>query len=371
LRTAGERAGVDTCISNRQGLTTHDVSQNCIPLQKPAWIEQLTPLRTAQMAEPSSRLHPTTELADYSEHDLDDEALTELSTISLCEFLDQDPRPTFVLDLDSDHLDYGETKQSIRPIFCNNALRLHDRLLDHVTGLSTQGAADTPHRTSFNKFKAWATGVSDFDDSRDVFPQTFLYEGLLWTGSTTRQRWRLVSGIKWHEGAHDSHGELYGQQHPFTDATVETKAQNEPAKITSPAVATTATVIASEPQAKTVRSDVELTVRSSTLVSSAPTYPEDKNGRTSNPPTSGSASNDTSGSGASIPLASPAEGVPDWTVENPRGVLTEHMIFARNVNWSATPLGPMSSWSIQFREIANLLMSNPHPAVRDVLAQCR
>ena len=320
------------------------------------------------MAEPSSRLHPAAELADHSLRDSDNEALTELSTISLCEFLDQDPRPTFVLDLDSDHLDYGETKQSIRPIFCNAALRLHDRLLDSVTGLSTEADVNTQNRTLFTQFKTWATGVSEFDDSRDVFPQTFLYQGLLWTGSTTRQRWRLVSGIQWHGLPHNSHGELFGQQHPLKDAIVEKKAPNEPAKGLGSAVATTAaTVIASEPQSKTARSDVELTVRSSTLVSSSQTYPEDKNGRTSNPPTSGSASNDTSGSGASIPLASPSEGVPDWTAETPQGVLTEHMIFARNVNWSATPLGPMSSWSVQFREVVNLLMSNPHPAVRGVL----
>jgi hypothetical protein len=52
----------------------------------------------------------------------------------------------------------------------------------------------------------------------------------------------------------------------------------------------------------------------------------------------------------------------DWTAEEPVGVLTPHEIFARNTDWASTPLGPMSSWDPIFRELANLVMRNPHPA---------
>jgi len=55
-------------------------------------------------------------------------------------------------------------------------------------------------------------------------------------------------------------------------------------------------------------------------------------------------------------------GTPDWTVKNPVGDLSPHTIFARSVDWSATPLGDMSTWSREFRQIACLLMANPHPA---------
>ncbi|KUJ16216.1 uncharacterized protein LY89DRAFT_77589 [Mollisia scopiformis] len=54
-------------------------------------------------------------------------------------------------------------------------------------------------------------------------------------------------------------------------------------------------------------------------------------------------------------------GTPDWTVDHPEGQLSSHVIFARSIDWAATPLGDMSTWSAEFRQIANLLMSNPHP----------
>jgi len=38
-------------------------------------------------------------------------------------------------------------------------------------------------------------------------------------------------------------------------------------------------------------------------------------------------------------------GTPDWTVPNPEGELSPHVIFARSVDWSVTPLGDMSSWN--------------------------
>ena len=313
------------------------------------------------MAEPS--LRPSPGSATGPEHDFDEEVSKELSRISLCEFLDQDPRPTFVLDLDSDHLDYGGFKQAIRPIFCNTALRLHDRLLDHVTGASVDAADETSDQESFSRFRSWATSITAFDDSRDVFPQTFLYQGMLWTGSTARQRWRLVSGIRWCDVPHGSEGPLIGQ-YSHIRATAKTSPSNAPGKQSPRSAAeTTATKVVSEQPTDIVDPKIMPLARSNTLVSSTPTYPENKKGRTSNPTTSGDNSNGTSKSGASIALTSPSDGVPDWTVEKPEGVLTEHMLFARNVDWGATPLGPMSSWSREFREICNLLMRNPHPAV--------
>lgn len=71
---------------------------------------------------------------------------------------------------------------------------------------------------------------------------------------------------------------------------------------------------------------------------------------------------DTSLSSASITLSSPEHVCPDWTASKPKGILTEHLQFARSIDWAATPLGSMSSWSPEFREVANLVMRNPHPA---------
>lgn len=371
LCAAGVRLALTRASPNRQELTTNDVRRNS-PFCKsfhptePAADRALkrhgfTSPRTAQMAEPLPR--PSPRSANSTQYDFDEEASEELSTISLCEFLDQDPRPTFVLDLDSDHLDYGGIKQTLRPVFCNTALRLHDRLLDRVTGSAIEATDETLGQTSFTQFRTWATSITAFDDSRDVFPQTFLYQGLLWTGSTARQRWRLVSGIRWCDVPHGS-GDLHLDQYSHADARGETNALDMPGKQSRRSVAETmASNVVSEQPSNIVDPKMAPLARSNTLLSSAPTYPEDKKGRTSNPTTSGDTSNGNSKTGGSIELISPSDGVPDWTVENPQGVLTEHMTFARNVDWGATPLGPMNSWSREFREICNLLMRNPHPAV--------
>lgn len=55
-------------------------------------------------------------------------------------------------------------------------------------------------------------------------------------------------------------------------------------------------------------------------------------------------------------------GTPDWTISIPVGDLTPHVIFARSIDWAATPLGDMDSWTREFRQVCNLIMSNPHPA---------
>jgi hypothetical protein len=61
---------------------------------------------------------------------VEQDAFFELNSIPLKDILDQDSRPTFVLDLDSDSVDYGLRKDELRPIFSNFALRLHETLLE-------------------------------------------------------------------------------------------------------------------------------------------------------------------------------------------------------------------------------------------------
>ncbi|KAL5115488.1 hypothetical protein ACEQ8H_006629 [Pleosporales sp. CAS-2024a] len=53
----------------------------------------------------------------------------------------------------------------------------------------------------------------------------------------------------------------------------------------------------------------------------------------------------------------------DWTDELPPLNTTPHVVWARTVDWSQTPLGPMSTWPAQLKSIANLVMQDPRPAV--------
>ncbi|KAF2639814.1 aerobic respiration control sensor protein arcB [Massarina eburnea CBS 473.64] len=285
--------------------------------------------------------------------ELNQKALNDLDSISLREILDQDSRPTFVLDLDSDYLDYdGDTKHCLRPIFCNTALRLHDRLLDSVVGpdSNTEVAIDVGAQkaTTYQAFKNWVTSVTEFDDSRDVFPLTIIYRDMLWTGSTIRRRWRIISGNQCFDTSHVPKASLNGS--PTEMSIAPTRTQNSPLNTTQDEDSIS--------RLGTSTTDVIPTAQSSTLVSSAPL--QLANGRSEK--TSAGTSSGTIGSGTSVALSSsPEKGCPDWTVENPKGHLSEHLLFARSMDWAATPLGRMSSWPVQFREIVNLVMRNPHP----------
>jgi hypothetical protein len=53
----------------------------------------------------------------------------------------------------------------------------------------------------------------------------------------------------------------------------------------------------------------------------------------------------------------------DWTDALPPLRSSPHIAWARSIDWSQTPLGPMSAWPSQLRSVANLVMQDPRPAV--------
>ncbi|KAH8682652.1 aerobic respiration control sensor protein arcB [Xylariales sp. PMI_506] len=265
-------------------------------------------------------------------------SVKEFDSLSITEVLNQDSRPTFVIDLDPDK-DIPANADTVEPIFCNSALGLHERLLEIVLGQAANKADRDPITGSnYGDFKAWSTGVTKFDDSKDVFPLSFLYADMLWTGSTVRKRWRLISGNLWNPGIPVRElSVISGATGDDSRAPSERSSKKRSVAPTVPSVANTAvtTVPSAKPQPA-------VAVKTSAAASS----------------------NSTGGSSQSkrLALAAPEKAVADWTVPNPKGILSPHVAFARTVNWEATPLGPMDKWSPEFRQIANLVMSNPHPA---------
>lgn len=53
----------------------------------------------------------------------------------------------------------------------------------------------------------------------------------------------------------------------------------------------------------------------------------------------------------------------DWTDNLPPASLSPYVAWARSIDWSSTPLGPMSSWSPQLRSNASLVMQDTRAAV--------
>ncbi|RDW71727.1 hypothetical protein BP5796_07761 [Coleophoma crateriformis] len=53
----------------------------------------------------------------------------------------------------------------------------------------------------------------------------------------------------------------------------------------------------------------------------------------------------------------------DWTLPSSRTDFSDHVKLCRSIDWSQTPLGPLSSWSPQLRQMANLVMIDPGPCI--------
>jgi hypothetical protein len=280
------------------------------------------------------------------------ESVDELDTLGFKEVLDQDSRPTFVLDLDPDEEGVVSGATTILPVFCNAALRSHERLFEALIGKDAEGLRDLQEKPTYEEFKSWATGVTKFDDSKDVFPLSFLYGDLLWTGSTIRKRWRLVSGNL-----------CWGANVPLRDLS-----SGPPSEISGGLRADQSSVEYSgsvaplrKPSSAHTDASNKFTA-ASTLVSSKQAAQSPK--QSYFPKASGS-SDDTGASSQSknsIILTAPDKAVSDWTAQNPKGILSPHLVLARTVDWASTPLGKMESWSPEFRQAANLCMMNPHPA---------
>jgi hypothetical protein len=94
---------------------------------------------------------------------------------------------------------------------------------------------------------------------------------------------------------------------------------------------------------------------------------------------------DTKGS-PSVIMSPPSSGVSDWIVDHITGTLSSHVLFTRSIDWASTPLGAMSTWSRELRQLVNILMADPHPAAlywgndmtmmynepyRDIVAGCK
>lgn len=223
----------------------------------------------------------------------------EISDIGIDQLLELDPRPTFVLKPNNEY--------PFQPVFLNASLRSDHQLSSKILVDSKSDVLPLARNNPDSAFKSWLAQIPAGGASL-----TFACFRIIWTGYTVKQL-VVVSG------------------HRDTDVLV-----------LSPSKTSLRGSIASSNGSDALRDDQRRLRR-------AVTIPEDI----------GSLLN--SQSNLSITSFS-ATGAPDWTVENPEGELSSHIKLARSIDWASTPLGAMSSWSPEFRQIACLLMANPHSA---------
>ena len=309
-----------------------------------------------------------------------------LEQIGVTELLDHDDRPTFIIDLGHQStLEPGPLKI----VFANTALRTSLGLLEMVRGntdLSSPGLSAT---TAFNEFKHWATAYVKNREALDVNVPAFQYAGSTWTYSNLRKRLRVIRGLPNagstslgrnspaigqsapilmdiestdEAGSHASHFPI----HEATDYFGFTKISNS-SEAPSERGSNTSNVSKAVPLSP--RSITSTTSRSSRVERyDHRALPVRGNGGSPVPQEDSVRGLRTDrvvsfGRSAQVTIKPDQDqGSFDWTRIPLSSPLPPHLRFARSVDWAATALGPIESWSSELRSMCNLIMASPHPA---------
>ncbi|KAL2349986.1 hypothetical protein BJ546DRAFT_545118 [Cryomyces antarcticus] len=294
------------------------------------------------------------------------DSLDVLSSIGIIELLEQDERPTFIVDL-------GEVANyNIGPlhlVFANSSLRAYDGLLDLVTGKFEDDSSGTSSMTKHQRFKAWLLGASSRGESLDVCLPSFTHAEMSWSCSTLRKRLRIISGAYPSTANLVSHPisgglstastapipltreALDGSRIPssgtgntedyFGNAALPSPGTPAHQNGTSEIIPTTETPEVKQTEQASVGFNGRLLNHRDADVVSLESYP--------------SQLNDTD-------LLTKEEVHFDWTRLPVSASMPRHIRFARSIDWSNTSLGPIETWSSDLRQMCNLIMASPHPA---------
>lgn len=302
-----------------------------------------------------------------------------LSSIGVLELLEQDERPTFIVDL-ADTWNYGTA--TLRPIFVNQSLKSQDGLEMLLTGDGISEAS-SPSLYPFMQFKSWILSASVDGESLAVCLPSFVYSNITWTCSTLRKRLRIISGtaiVSPASATRPANSESLRAQTPTALATGEIP-YNEATDYFGPP-----STLSVSGSSSTERGTIVPSIEQSTASAAGhPTFPKDSNlllpfGRdtyestdllptpSTYVPTSpsrahggscGSSVDDDNSHISVVPADSPSF---DWTRLPVTDSMPSHIRFARSIDWASTSLGPIEHWSSDLRQMCNLIMASPHPA---------
>ncbi|KAH7411103.1 aerobic respiration control sensor protein arcB [Cadophora sp. MPI-SDFR-AT-0126] len=235
----------------------------------------------------------------------------EFVSLGVGEVFELDPRPTFALRLDSDF------DSAFSPGFLNVALRSDRPLIDTIPLRPKSRVSPASPKVSPSDFQRWVKNVATADGTTP----SFFHVGLLWTSFRVRS-WIVISGC------------------PVTGHVTDTALDGS---LAGPALQSETI---NNPSAR--RMDI---YRKEDIPKPRRVLSTD----------SDHARSLLDNKATALEPAFVTPGTPDWTLPHPKGQLSSHVIFARSIDWGATPLGDMKSWSREFRQIACLLMAHPFP----------
>ncbi|KAL1610220.1 hypothetical protein SLS60_001885 [Paraconiothyrium brasiliense] len=230
----------------------------------------------------------------------------ELTSVGLLNALDNDIRASFVVDISSKISQDG----GLDLVYVNPALACAPVLLAKLRGdnaSTTLFLDDGPQRAAFAQ---WLWGRVDIMDLA-VIGDAYLFADYLWWATTiTGGRHRVVSGAP----AALLRKQEIRYEKPHSDGRIDLREHKEPENM---------------PQYLPGRLPAA-------------------HGRMDLP---------------SETTPAPSFGSFDYTRDSPCPNMSDHVLYFRSIDWSNTPLGPMSSWSPQLRCIVNMILNDHHHAV--------
>ena len=318
-----------------------------------------------------------------------------LNSIGIIELLEQDDRPTFIIDL-------GETSNygpgPLRLVFSNSALRSYNGLEAIVSGTALEDASPGPQ--TYLQFKSWLLSAAVDGESLDVCLPNFVHANMSWSCSTLRKRLRIISST--FPATFDSGTSSTLRSSIAPSTTADTQARNlvvsagatmvEPTdyfgtaappsgKLASDGSSSTVTEAVPTIEEFLPRADASSTATQGSTLSgingklvletpdlygatdllpSSSTYVPSSTARATIPDATSPTSSD--GVGSQIPIVSSDAPFFDWTRLPPSDSMPRHVQFARSIDWGATSLGSIETWSSDLRQMCNLIMASPHPA---------
>ena len=296
-----------------------------------------------------------------------------LNHVGIIELLEQDSRPTFIIDL-ADTANYG--LGPLRIVFANIAVRSNPALQELVQGkIGTSSPIPEPMK-GFPQFKTWALSAAVSGESLDVCLPSFIHGGVSWSCSTLKKRFRVISssGTVSQLSSNPSTDVPFATSLLITRSAPGSSAASAPRPVTSEPQDYFGNAIPSPiPETEPKNNAADALVRKS--ISGEPT-PETANG-TRNRVKSGavlspedhtSFLNECVLAAAAASAVDPFLSIPreigffDWTRLPLSDDLPRHIQFARSIDWASTSLGPIEFWQSDLRQMCNLIMASPHPA---------
>lgn len=308
-----------------------------------------------------------------------------LNSIGILELLEQDERPTFIVDL-GDRQNYGPGPLLLA--FANMSLRSYEGVQALVSGTSTVDASLGVK--TFLHFKSWLLSAAVNGESLNVCLPPFNFANMTWSCSTLRRRLRIISGafnsplpttvpamrisvppMSSLPNALDQHpspepGDYFGRtaapnnttSGASTGSTADVMFTIEDHQLSPFVAESNAEARILVPRGLDLQPVTDLLPSGTAYVPPAatPDLVDTNTAGQENHLTNKAASDRTinvvPGDSASF----------DWTRLPISSSMPEHIQFARSVDWDSTSLGPIESWSSDLRQMCNLIMASPHPA---------